>query len=99
MKTLYKYPTSCVSLAPAFPNPPVKSKTREREKLKEQKGPVIRSSEKIGTYEKDIKGITVLSKVKTYTKIKTLLSHLVAKSVDAGPSAQSVWDLSVKEEN
>ena len=58
---------------------------------------MIHSSEKTGTYEKDIKGITVLSRVKASTKIKTLLSHLVAKVVDAGPSAQSVWDLLVKE--
>ena len=39
---------------------------------------MIHSFEKTGTYEKDIKGITVVTKVKTYTKIKTLLSHLVA---------------------
>ena len=38
----------------------------------------------------------VLTKIKTYTKIKTLLSHLVTKAVDAGPSAQSVWNLLIE---
>ena len=44
-------------------------------------------------------GITVPTKIERniYTNIKPLLSHLVAKAVDAGSSAQSVWNLLVKE--
>ena len=63
---------------------------REKESLKE---PVIRSQKIPKQPKRGIKEYQGVSKQiarKNKAKIKTLLSHLVAKVVDAGPSAQSV---------